>query len=746
MKSARSLRLVQVFLLKLQKSSLKRSSLWLIGTGLALALATTQLPKLRLLLSIEDLMDSDFKTSAGLTQLNSEFNEKNTLYLVLAPKAATQTLTNAELCSVQKWIYDEVDGKESYRKILSIFGVKKPIATAGRLHVKPLLDLHCEKDSPSDAQTLATQLKEIHQSPWGRILTSENSRDIAISFYLNDTAKDLRLGPFDVAVVQNTLNTFKKSVLDHYPDLEAHWAGTSLHQYYLKIGMDQTSLLNLGMPILVFILFWFFFASLRTGFLFVATIVLTSLFVYGAMAAFNCPIDVLANTLTLMLVLSSLEDFLFIVHENQKHPDHHWRTALRKLMLPGFFTSLTTAIGFASLVTSNLGIIRRFGLFAALASMLEWFVVFIVLPAFLQKFPKFRHWLTPPKNRRQKIQTTLGKIATLRLPRLICFAALGVYAIALYGAPRLKVSDSPAVFFPKNHVATRDLDYFSKSRGWESQVSLIFKDFNHDDFNRKVSEEISKLPNIATTENPYVIEDYLQEGLAPLDASLVKDLWRDSPESKRLIAKNGGLARSILYIKKTTTVAIDELDAVVTRLCPEGECYLAGTIVSYTEFGDRVLSTLLDSLGVSLILVSFILIYLLWATRKGNYFVTLISALWGPACLICIFWFFDFPITYVTSTFASILVGLTGDNTIQYLFGSRKSKSIQSGVDAQATASIQVTLMMMALSCVLLGSYFAVIRTLGVLFVMGFAATLMGDLFVYQGLLFRTFKISRKTD
>ena len=732
MKVSASLRFIQVNLLRLHRSGVKRSTLWLRGLTIALILALASSAHLRMLLSIDDLMDSDFLTYPALTHLNTSFSDKNDLFLVLSSNAPNNELTKPELCSVEKWIFDEVDGNENFRKIVSIFGVAKPETKNNLLSIRSVLDLHCEKNLATDATLVRDSLKEMQKSPWGQILTSKDANDVAISFYLNDTAKDLRYGNFDTNVVDQIMKSFKKGVLDLHPELEAHWAGVALHQFYLKKGMDQTAVLNLAMPLLVFFLFWVFFASARTGFLFTATIAISSLIVYGVMAAFGCPMDVLANTLTLMLVLASLEDFLFIVHANQTEPGH-WRRAFRKLIMPGFFTSLTTAVGFASLYTSNLAIIRRFGLFAAFAAMLEWTVVFLLLPAFMERFPRFRSWMSPPKNTRAGIRAVLEKVGHSRIPRFLSCGLVLVYLLSAYGAFHLHVIDAPANIFPKDHVVSLDLKYLEKSRGWESQVSLVFQDFSANARNREISAEIGKLPNVVTVENPYLVEDYLENGLSSIDARRIQDLWEDSPAGARLIAKDNS-ARAIVYLKKTDTASIDALSGVVARLCPNQECHLAGTLVSYTEFGDRVLSTLLESLGLSLVLVAFILAYLLWAKRQKNYVATLISALWGPASLVCIFWVFEFPITYVTSTFASILVGLAGDNTIQYLFADKKGGLID-GVNRQAGASIQVTIMMMILSCVLFGSYFASIRILASLFMMGFALTLVGDLWIFKGLL-----------
>jgi predicted RND superfamily exporter protein len=563
-------------------------------------------------------------------------------------------------------------------------------------------------------------------------MTSGTGNDVILSFYLNDTAKDLRFGAFDVNLVPKIEKSFKAEVLSKHPELQVHWAGVAPHQYYLKEGLNQTNQLNLGIPVLACFLFWLFFANARIGVLFVFMISLAAILVYGTMAAFGAPIDVLANTLVLMVMLSSLEDFLFLIHHHQ-NGIRPWRQGFRRLITPAFFTSLTTAVGFLSLSTSNLATIRRFGVFAAFAAMLEWAIVFLILPAFLQRFPRLRDWLLPKFDRRKWIQGLSDKIARFRFPRLISIALISVYAFSSFGLSRLRVSDAPANIFQKGHPVTEALDYLKRTRGWESQVSLVYQDSHRTTGNRAVEAALTKLPNVVTIESPYGIEDYLTEGLPSMEMSQVRDVWRYSDASSRYISKDG-TSRSIVYLRKIDTASIDALSAEVTRLCPAAECHLAGTLVAYTEFGDRVLDTLLKSLGMSLILVSAVILYLLRAKGQTAYFSTLLSMLWGPFALICIFWAFDFPITYVTCTFASIVVGIAGDNTIQYLFAAR-SGSIHRGIDKQARASVLVTLMMMGLSLLFYGSYFASVRSLATLFVLGFALTLIGDLWVFKGLI-----------
>jgi predicted RND superfamily exporter protein len=729
----RSLRAIHKFLLIFQRSGIKNSKFWLIVMAVCLGLGALSATHLKVLLSIDDLVDSDFKTYADLRRLNSSFSDKNDLFLVVASK--NRSLNREELCAVQKWLIDDVDGQEPYSKVFSAFGVKKTFEKAGSWWTQNALDPQCEKLDPT--VNVDSQLQDLKNSPWGAVLTSKDAKDIAISFYLHDGLQETRYGRFDVDAVKKVLESFEAKVGSQFKDIQAHFAGVALHQYYLKQGLDQTNILNLALPALALLLFWIFFGDIRPGILFVGTITVASIIVYGLMAAFGSPLDVLTNILTLMLVLSSLEDFLFIIHYNWNlQKPNSWRPPFRKLIMPGFFTSFTTAIGFAALGASDLAIIRRFGTYAAVASILEWALVFIFLPALLTRFPRFRTWLNPKPMSRTYIRTIFERATRMHLPRWICVGLLGFYLVSAVGVTRLHVKDAPASIFPKNHIITRDLDYIQESRGWESQVSLLFNDFGTDsatdEKNRAVLEELRYTPNVFAIESPYDAENYLTQSLSNDHANLVRSLWRDSPAAKRLIAKDG-TSRALIYLEKTDTTSIKNLQDKVAELCTETQnCHLAGTLISYAEFGDRVLATLLESLWLSLLLVSSVIIYLLWARGHGDFVRILTSVLWGPVALVSVFWLFHFPVNFVTCTFASIVVGIAGDNTIQYLFACAPNSKLYSGVHKQGAASIQVCVMMMLLSLIFLASYFASVRSLTPLFVIGFLLILVGDLWIYK--------------
>ncbi len=84
-------------------------------------------------------------------------------------------------------------------------------------------------------------------------------------------------------------------------------------------------------------------------------------------------------------------------------------------------------------------------------------------------------------------------------------------------------------------------------------------------------------------------------------------------------------------------------------------------------------------------------------------------------------------LNFLTSVFTSILVGICGDNAIQFLLASR-NKNISHNMEQRSSGSVVVTLIMFTAGLCFLFSYFYPVRVLGLLLSFGLLVTLMGDL------------------
>ena len=95
---------------------------------------------------------------------------------------------------------------------------------------------------------------------------------------------------------------------------------------------------------------------------------------------------------------------------------------------------------------------------------------------------------------------------------------------------------------------------------------------------------------------------------------------------------------------------------------------------------------------------------------------------------------FQIKINFITSLVIAIMVGMNGDNTIQFMLSGRKD-SIYDGIKKRATGTILTTFLLMMSSLVFLLHYFEPPKVFGLLLMFGFLISLVGDLWILKGLL-----------
>lgn len=714
-----------IFLFRLHLLGLRHSKLVLVFFSLFFIWGLSAASNLKFLISIDDLIDPDFKSFSVMQKNKQEFKDQNNLVLILNNRK--NRFTKTEICDLKVTLQNFKDSTQVVSRISSSFGVRPPVWKNQNLQFPDFFDVNCFSADTKDEHIITEGFKKLHESPWNNILISKYKNDLTISFYIRDK-ENLNVGKFDINDVTEVQDYFQKNFLNLHPNIQPIWSGTAAYQYHLKKAYDQTQALNGLMLILALLFFKWFFNSWKAGFLFNWSILVTTVPLYGLMAYIGTPIDSLTNAIPLMLVISCLEDFVFFVFLLAKRPGQ-WKWALRKVVIPCFYTSLTTAIGFGALGLSDLSLISRFGIWSAFAGILEWAVIFIYIPALFItiKRTQINHIAF-----RSSFARAIKAIKSMKLPKTLAYISLICFPIALLGLNSLQVADSPNEMFKQAHIVRQTSELISSLRGWNAETSLVFND-NDELFNRNIIKSLSQHSIVAEIEDPFTVQDYIGKGLLEHQSRFVKSLWKSSVYSKRLISDSGE-TRAIVYLKSTDLADLKKLQQYVdAKLCPQNQCHLTSSLMSYVEFGERVLSTLMESLLGSLIIISIILFLLGRFMKVTNITAAIVSAMWGPVAVISLFVVFKIPIFYVTSICASVLVGLAGDNTIQFIFA--RKKNLQKGIEEFAPASFLISMGMSFLCLVFLFSVFQPLTKLGLIMMGGFLLILFGDIFILKGLL-----------
>ncbi|WP_413289276.1 MMPL family transporter [Bdellovibrio sp. HCB337] len=671
--------------------------------------------RLTQVVSIEDQLDSSMESTRDLKQIKSLFGSETNLGFILEPKTEFFSLT--DLCLIQKEVNDIVFSHPQVDGFMSPYKIRKAVSDADTISYFRVLP------SPCEGSFEGNPLGALTNSPWATVVTDRTARDFAVSLRMKDLEVPGKFGTYDPDAVEELLKVIQEKI-----PFKIWWTGTSAQQLFTMKGMAQSQYINLAVILIIGLSMRLLFGTWRGGAIFLLTLFFTSSIVYGGMALVGHPVDPLSVCLFLMIAVASIEDFVFLSYYKMGR-NIPWRKAFYRMTMPCFFTSLTTMLGFGSLVVSDLESIRRFGAWAAFGCFVEWISVFVLIPAFMQVFPSWQNYIRKDKAWFYKVSTEASKWSP---PKRLAQISLLVFVLAFFSVKNFRLSQTPSEMFPKDHPFQQAIEYIKETRGWVADASLVFEKHVSEDQKKTIIAELRKDPLIVKVETYEQLVSYVSSDIGrPLEKEMIAREVDISTLSDRYKADDGE-ERAILYLQTTNTEKLNIFREKVKSICPNKECWLAGEFVGFADFSKSLIETLFESLFLSLFLVGGIIFYLSRATGKKYFLPIMASAFWGPSIMLCGIYVFDLSINFVTCIVASTLVGLTGDNAIQYLFGGN---DLDEGIEDRGVGSIQCASVMFICCLSFLGSYFEPPRALGLLLAAGFLFSLVGDLWVLKALI-----------
>jgi predicted RND superfamily exporter protein len=412
---------------------------------------------MRVHLSIREMIDPGMTAAGDLSRMDESFGAAHPFVLLFRPPDGTVGFTQEQSRTLTRWI-DDCAEQEEVSRVRSPLQIVRVHEDANGLYSEPRLD-----------DLTQASLATLAGTPWQGVFTDDDCRDVAVEIVLRDTQGTTRYGSFDPAPVGALLESARREVADRHAGIAVHAAGAAAFEYHSLAGIRRFRLLNVAVVVLLLLLARLALGTWRAGPLLLLPLVVASAVVYGGMALRGDPIDLLSTGLFLLLAVAGIEDFFFL-SRLRMHSGRRWRGPFRRLLLPGFLTSLTTVLGFGSLLVSDLEIVRRLGLWAALGALVEWGATFLVLPCVLQLVPSARDWTD--RRRAWRIDS-LELLSRARWPRPVGLGLLGVLVAGGVGAFHLDFRDSPERTFDRGHPYRRATAELRRTRGWAGTFSVV---------------------------------------------------------------------------------------------------------------------------------------------------------------------------------------------------------------------------------------------------------------------------------
>lgn len=264
------------------------------------------------------------------------------------------------------------------------------------------------------------------------------------------------------------LEQLKSVLIKHSQIGKFHIAGR-IHgqQYYIDLMFWELIIFGASSALLLAL---FLFISFRTlwGILIPLAIVLcTVIWLLGGLSFANQSISMLTTIMPTILFVVGVSDVVHLIEKyleelrNGIAKKQALTNAIKEIGLATFLTSLTTSIGFLTLLTANMTPVQEFGVFTSIGVWIAYLLAFSLVPALLFLLPK-------PKIAQQSKgfwYNILHQcfIWVLQHQKIIILGALGLLGIALIGVSKLEVNNYLLEDLSDNDPVKQEYLYFEKT-------------------------------------------------------------------------------------------------------------------------------------------------------------------------------------------------------------------------------------------------------------------------------------------
>lgn len=451
--------------------------------------------------------------------------------------------------------------------------------------------------------------------------------------------------------------------------------------------------------ILVAIILFFLYRKWKVVFISLVSIALSLIFFLGFLAIAGRELSVMAALYPVIMIIVGTSD---VIHITTKYLDEIARgktrdfavyATVKEIGLATFMTSVTTAIGFASLLTSRIEPVREFGVNAAVGVLIAYFTIVIFTTLWLSLSPnhqllrddrgryfwyKWMNWLYSfTKHKSRKIW--YGAFVVL----LLC--AIGIAQIST----NYKIEDN----LPRGEKVTEDFHYFENNffgfRPFE--IAITYKD-DEGATTFRALEEINRLEehfasykpikSVSSAASLYRILQQVNSGSLldgeefPPDEASFNALTRfaamaSSIEPNILISEDGMRARISSNIDDIGADSIKQISDSIMEFIhanmdtSRAEFQITGTGVIVDKNAIYVRENLIQGLGLAVFLVSILMMLLfrqplmLFAGLLPNLFPLLFAA--------ALLGWFGIELEAGVSIVFAIVFGIAVDDSIHFL-------------------------------------------------------------------------------
>ncbi|OHB25375.1 MAG: hypothetical protein A2X84_09110 [Desulfuromonadaceae bacterium GWC2_58_13] len=437
--------------------------------------------------SVESLIIENDPDLLFYEKFKSQFGEDEFLVVAFAGPEIFSASTLAWIAEKN----EELEGIKEVREVVSLTTVEDIVGSDYDFIIRPLV----EKIPETPEGFLHIRQRALDNPLIRGSLISNDGR---ASLFLIRTVPHPGDETYDARLIEQVTSHFQQDV-EMPSGLEWHLAGWLVTDVNMAGYMNRDMVIFMPITyLLLIVLLWFF---LRNGYAVCISVLNISLcliwtmaFLYlvgGAMSPMTSILSPLMMALALSDSVHIFSDFLKQERSAGNVVETMGKT-LERLTVPCFLTSLTTAIGFASLAVSDIPPIRHFGLAAACGMMAEFVLSITVLPLgiwFLRRRPGLLKKRAGSYAGGYFGGAVLKRLVS-RYPLYVLVVSAVLVVLAIVGITRLQVETNLIEYFKKDSTVYQDTHFVDEHLGGVNTLEVSFLSSEPDAFKDPVNLQI----------------------------------------------------------------------------------------------------------------------------------------------------------------------------------------------------------------------------------------------------------------
>lgn len=581
-------------------------------------------------------------------------------------------------------------------------------------------------------------------------LVSDDKRTTALFVELESLENMDEKRPLIINEVKEVLDAIFKHL-----NIEYHLAGIGITYNALNEISLKDSMLFIGFSyLIIFILLAFVIRDIR--------FILLSFFIMfycltvtmGIFVLFGRSINMVTMVIPSLITIFSVSDIIHLTHSYRKTIRENRGLSKKELVVkavfsvgvPCFLTSLTTALGFSSLIISRIQIIKDLGLFTAVGVLLTFFFSFCLATCgFL--------FLPLPKGVWKK-RVSLVRLFNLIMKRkkAILLVSLACICVLLPGLFRIRIDTYSIQLLKVNHPVRIDSDYIEKNFGFYTPLEILIKTKTNDLLDPEIIRGIESFRNELEA-HPLVSRVITLHTFAPLLSRAntregIQKIINKIPGKfiSSLVTSDYKVVRLSGRVKMLSASGFKEIITEIEVMGKETFSSLpvtiepSGYLPMYVKMMEYISKTQISSS-----LLAFIVIFTIFFIYTSSFklaFFSFLANLFPILFILGFMGWFGIPLDIATVTIAAISIGVVVDDTIHFIH--RLKTEEKKNLDKQETVKrilqqvgspIASTSLVLALGySVLILAQVKSILYFGLLSSLVILMALVGDLFILPSL------------